>query len=47
VPGERGNRVFAERSRDGIPLPAGTWDRLAEDADRLGVAMPPTLGDSG
>ena len=40
VPGERGDRVLAERRRDGIPLPAGTWDRLQEDADRMGVAMP-------
>ncbi len=40
VPGERGDRVLAERRRDGIPLPAGTWDRLREDADRMGVAMP-------
>lgn len=40
VPGERGNRVMAERLESGIPLPAGTWSRLAETAEGLGVAMP-------
>ena len=40
VPGERGDRVLEERRREGIPLPAGTWSRLSEDAARLGVAMP-------
>ncbi len=42
VPGERGDRVLGERRRDGIPLPGGTWRRLREEADRLGVAMPVT-----
>lgn len=40
VPGERGDRVLEQRRREGIPLPAGTWARLSEDAERLGVAMP-------
>ena len=40
VPGERGDRVLIERTRDGIPLPDGTLNRLAEVADRFGVAMP-------
>ena len=44
VPGERGGRVMAERLESGIPLPAGTWRRLAEVADGLGVAMPPVIG---
>ena len=43
VPGERGDRVLAERTQAGIPLPAGTWSRLAEVADRVGVAMPETV----
>ncbi len=47
VPGERGDRILAERSRAGIPLPAGTWDRLREDADRLGIAMPGTRSAPG
>ena len=44
VPGERGNRVMAERLEQGIPLPAGTWRRLAEIADGLGVPMPSVSG---
>ena len=40
VPGERGGRVMAERMETGVPLPAGTWNRLAEVAAGLGVAMP-------
>lgn len=43
APGERGDAILAERERNGIPLPAGTWDRLAAEADKLGVAMPETL----
>lgn len=41
VPGERGDHILAARKADGIPLPRGTWDRLAEVADRLDVALPP------
>ena len=44
VPGERGNRVMAERLERGIPLPAGTWRRLAEIADGLDVPMPSVSG---
>ncbi len=43
VPGERGDGILAERTRDGIPLPAGTWDRLATAAAGLGVEMPGTV----
>jgi len=43
LPGEGGDRVFEQRSRDGIPLTAGIWRRMGELGDRLGVAMPPTL----
>lgn len=43
VPGERGDRVLVERTQHGIPLPDGTLRRLAEVADRFGVAMPETL----
>ena len=44
VPGERGDGVLEERRRTGIPLPAGTWQRLEAVAAPLGVDMPETLG---
>lgn len=40
MPGERGDTVAAQRAADGIPIPQGTWDRLAKVAGGLGVAMP-------
>ena len=43
LPGERGERTMAERLESGVPLPAGTWRRLAEVADRFGIAMPPVI----
>ena len=43
VPGERGERVMAERLEAGVPLPSGTWRRLAEVAGGLGIAMPPLI----
>ncbi len=43
VPGERGDRVLEERRVNGIPLPDGTWARLAEAAKPLGVDMPETI----
>jgi LDH2 family malate/lactate/ureidoglycolate dehydrogenase len=39
-PGERGASTYAERARDGIPLPPTTWNELAEAAASLGVAVP-------
>jgi ureidoglycolate dehydrogenase (NAD+) len=42
APGERGDAVLAERMKNGIPLPPGTWDRLKAEADKLGIAMPET-----
>jgi ureidoglycolate dehydrogenase (NAD+) len=41
VPGERGARAFAKRSRDGIPVPPAVWKELAALAARLGIGMPP------
>ena len=41
MPGERGARAFEQRSRDGIPLAAATWDELNAVAKRLGVAPLP------
>ncbi len=43
APGERGDAVLDERKIDGIPLPAGTWDRLMEIAERFSVAPPELL----
>jgi ureidoglycolate dehydrogenase (NAD+) len=40
APGERGDAVLVERSKNGIPLPWGTWDRIATAVAPLGVAMP-------
>jgi ureidoglycolate dehydrogenase (NAD+) len=40
LPGERGDLILAERERDGIPLPQGTWSRLLACANELGVAAP-------
>lgn len=40
APGERGDAVLAERTKNGIPLPQGTWDRLAEAVTPLGIEMP-------
>jgi len=43
VPGEPEERTYLERSRNGIPLPAGTWEKLSTIADRFGVALPAVL----
>ncbi len=43
APGERGDAVLAERTQHGIPLPQGTWQRLADAAGRLSVEMPETV----
>lgn len=43
VPGERGDRVLEQRREHGIPLPEGTWQRLAEVAGPLNVDMPETI----
>ena len=43
APGERGDAVLAERKANGIPVAAGTWDRLARTADRFGVTLPRLL----
>lgn len=40
MPGERGARTEAERRRNGIPLPRGTWKRLGEAAAKFNVTMP-------
>ena len=40
VPGEPENRVFEERSRNGIPLLAGMVKNLSEIASRLELTAP-------
>jgi LDH2 family malate/lactate/ureidoglycolate dehydrogenase len=40
MPGERGDRIYAARSKAGVPIPAPTWGELANVAARFGVAMP-------
>jgi ureidoglycolate dehydrogenase (NAD+) len=40
LPGERGDSVLRERTREGIPLPQGTWSRLIACAKMLGVTPP-------
>jgi len=40
APGERGDALLAERTKTGIPLPQGTWDRIAKAVAPLGVEMP-------
>jgi ureidoglycolate dehydrogenase (NAD+) len=40
VPGERGDRTFERRSREGIPISPTTLDELARVADRFRVTMP-------
>ena len=40
APGEPEDRVAAERSANGIPVPAGTITRIRAVAERLGVPMP-------
>ena len=40
LPGERGDAVLAERERNGIPIPAGTWQRITKAAVAAGVKPP-------
>ena len=40
VPGERGDRSFARRSREGIPISRANFDDLARVAGRFGVRLP-------
>ena len=42
IAGEPENKMEAVRSRDGIPIPEGTWTSLQDAAQRLGVAVPVT-----
>ena len=40
LPGERGDAIRAEREQKGIPIPKGTWQRIAKAAVALGVTAP-------
>src|SRR5262245_41284945 len=40
LPGERGYAILEQRTREGIPLPQGTWSKLLAAAGELGVAAP-------
>ncbi len=46
LPGERGDAVRAERERDGIPLPPGTWSGLSAVAAERGIAMPAPIPET-
>jgi ureidoglycolate dehydrogenase (NAD+) len=43
MPGERGDAIFEQRQRDGIPVPQTTWDQIGKVADRFGIPMPEVL----
>jgi len=43
VPGEPEERTFADRSRNGIPLPEGTIRNLRDVAERFGIKLPSGL----
>jgi LDH2 family malate/lactate/ureidoglycolate dehydrogenase len=40
VPGEPEERTYLERSKNGIPLPEGTWSKLRAMSERFDVALP-------
>jgi LDH2 family malate/lactate/ureidoglycolate dehydrogenase len=42
LPGERGNRVAADRRQAGIPIAAKTWKQLSTAADSLAIPVPKT-----
>lgn len=43
APGEPEWETWKERSRNGIPIPAGTAQKLREVARRFGIALPPGM----
>lgn len=40
IPGERSQKVKVQREKDGIPVSLGTWGKLTQKAEELGVAVP-------
>ena len=43
VAGDPERRTEAERTREGIPLGAGTWAELTAAAEKRGVSVPPVF----
>ena len=43
MPGERGDAIFEQRLKDGIPVPAATWSKIGEIADRFDVPLAATV----
>lgn len=43
MPGERGDAIFEQRLKEGIPVPAATWSKIGEIADRFNVPMAATI----
>jgi len=43
LPGERGFLLAEKRLQEGIPLALGTIGRLAEEAGKRGIAVPPEI----
>ena len=43
VPGQPEERVLAERTAGGVPLPAGTVAKLRAAAERFDLELPPPL----
>jgi LDH2 family malate/lactate/ureidoglycolate dehydrogenase len=43
IPGARGAASYAERERDGVPLPPKIWGEIVEAASRFGVDLPEPL----
>ena len=43
LPGERGDAVFAERGKNGIPIQPAIWKQMSAIAEKLGVKMPKAL----
>ncbi len=46
IPGESSARIEAARRKSGIPLSAATVEGLSNLSDRLGIPMPPAIGET-
>lgn len=44
LPGERGNRAYAQSVKEGVSISPGTWADLEKLSQKLGVAMPAKKG---
>ena len=43
MPGERGDAIFEDRIKNGIPVPQATWDEIGAVAARFGVPLPEVI----